>query len=118
MTNLNLGLIGNCQIAGLVDERANIVWACMPNLDSDPAFCNLLRDDREQHLPGSFGIELIDCVRSEQHYLPNTAILSTTLYDSHGGAVRITDLAPRFEHLGRMYRPLMLLRRLQPVAGR
>ena len=117
MTNLNLGLIGNCQVAGLIDERANIVWGCMPNFDSDPVFCNLLRDSDEQDLPGAFGIELIDCVKSEQHYLPNTAILSTTLYDSHGGAIRITDLAPRFEYLGRMYTPMMFLRRLQPVSG-
>ena len=102
MTNLNLGLIGNCQVAGLIDDKANIVWACMPNFDSDPVFCNLLRAGDEQELPGSFGIELVDFVRSEQQYLPNTAILSTTLYDSHGGAVRITDLAPRFEYLGRM----------------
>ena len=117
MTNLNLGLIGNCQVAALIDTHANVVWTCMPNFDSDPVFCNLLRSGSEQHLPGSFSIELVDYERSEQTYLPNTAILSTTLYDRHGGAVRITDLAPRFEYLGRMYTPMMLLRRLQRVAG-
>jgi len=117
LTNLNLGLIGNCQVAALVNERGTIVWSCMPQFDSDPIFCNLLRAGGEQHLPGSFGIELIDYSHSEQKYLTNTAILSTTLYDRHGGAVRITDLAPRFEYLGRRYTPVMLLRRLEPVAG-
>ena len=117
MTNLDLGLIGNCQVAALVNERGTIVWSCMPQFDSDPIFCNLLRAGGEQHLPGSFGIELVDYSHSEQKYLTNTAILSTTLYDRHGGAVRITDLAPRFEYLGRCYTPVMLLRRLEPVAG-
>ena len=44
MPNLELGVIGNCQIAALIDERANIVWACMPQFDSDPVFCQLLRE--------------------------------------------------------------------------
>ncbi len=117
MTNLNLGLIGNCQVAALIDDRATIVWSCLPKFDSDPVFCNLLRSGGEQHLPGSFGIELIDYSHSEQEYLPNTPILSTTLFDRNGGAVRITDLAPRFEYLGRVYTPMMLLRRLERVAG-
>ena len=26
-------LIGNCQTCALVDERANIVWACMPSFE-------------------------------------------------------------------------------------
>ena len=74
MTNLNLGLIGNCQVAALIDDRATIVWSCLPKFDSDPVFCNLLRSGGEQHLPGSFGIELIDYSHSEQEYLPNTCL--------------------------------------------
>ena len=27
--NLDLGVIGNCGIAALVDERARICWTCM-----------------------------------------------------------------------------------------
>ncbi len=118
MTNLDLGVIGNCQIAALVDEQACINWACMPRLDSDPMFCRLLRDQGESDKPGYFSIEMTDRLRCEQTYLTNTAILSTTLYDDHGGAVRITDFAPRYTYLGRMYAPMMLMRRLEPIAGR
>jgi GH15 family glucan-1,4-alpha-glucosidase len=89
----------------------------MPQLDSDPVFCNLLRRDDEADLPGHFGIELADFTRSEQAYLKNTAILCTTLYDRHGGAVRITDVAPRYPYVGRMFAPMMLLRRVEPLAG-
>lgn len=117
MTNLNLGLIGNCQISALIDDRATIVWACLPQLDADPAFCKLLRADEGPELPGSFAIELIDFERSEQKYVPNTAILQTTLYDKHGGAVRITDFAPRYGYVGRMFSPMMILRRVAPLSG-
>ncbi|MGB5257727.1 MAG: glycoside hydrolase family 15 protein, partial [Woeseiaceae bacterium] len=117
MSNLNLGVIGNCQISALVDEKATIVWSCLPQFDADPAFCRLLRDDQERDLPGYFEIEVLDYSRSEQEYITNTAILVTTLYDSNGGAVRVTDLAPRYGYVGRMFTPNMLLRRVEPLHG-
>ncbi len=117
MTNLNLGLIGNCQIAALIDEQATIVWGCLPQFDSDPTFCKLLRDESESDKPGEFGIELVGVERSEQEYLQNTAILSTKLYDGQGNGVRITDVAPRYEYKGRMFAPTMILRRIQPIEG-
>ena len=33
MRDLELGLIGNCAFAALVDERAEMVWACLPRFD-------------------------------------------------------------------------------------
>jgi GH15 family glucan-1,4-alpha-glucosidase len=117
MSNLNLGVIGNCQISALVDERATIVWSCLPQLDADPTFCRLLRKEDQSDLPGYFEIEILDFARSEQEYIANTAILETTLYDNNGGAIKITDLAPRYEYVGRMFTPVMLLRRVQPLHG-
>jgi pentatricopeptide repeat protein len=117
MPSLDLGVIGNCKIASLIDARGTMLWTCLPQLDSDPVFCNLLRSADEGDLPGSFGIELVDLVRSEQRYLKNTAILDTILHDRHGGAVRITDCAPRYAWYGRMFAPMMLLRRVEPLSG-
>ena len=117
MPNLDLGLIGNCQLAAFIDERASMVWACLPQFDSDPVFCRLLRNADGAESPGFFDVELIGFERSEQQYQTNTAILKTTLYDSSGGAVQITDLAPRYEYVGRTFTPMMLLRRIQPIAG-
>ena len=34
--SLDLGVIGNCEIAALVDESASIVWCCLPRMDADP----------------------------------------------------------------------------------
>ncbi|MBT8077967.1 MAG: glycoside hydrolase family 15 protein [Gammaproteobacteria bacterium] len=89
----------------------------MPQFDSDPVFCRLLRADDDDESPGFFEVEVIDADRSEQRYLTNTAILETTLYDVDGGVVRITDLAPRYEYVGRTFTPMMLLRRVEALAG-
>jgi GH15 family glucan-1,4-alpha-glucosidase len=114
MRNLDMALIGNCTIGALVDARANITWGCFPRFDGDPVFCSLLKETDDY---GFFAIELADCERTEQHYLENTAILVTHLYDRHGGAIEITDFAPRFGQYGRMFRPMMLVRRVKRLAG-
>lgn len=114
MHNLDLALIGNCTIGALVDARANITWGCFPRFDGDPVFCALLRDTEDY---GFFAIELADCERTEQYYVENTPILVTQLYDRHGGAIEITDFAPRFGQFGRRFRPMMLVRRVRRLAG-
>jgi hypothetical protein len=114
-SSLDLGLIGNGAIAALVDARGRIVWGCVPAFDGDPVFCALLSP--RLHEGGDYAIELEDMVSSEQEYLPNTAVLRTVLRDGHGGVVEITDFAPRWHQHDRFYRPVMLLRRVRPIAG-
>ena len=113
--SLDLGVVGNGTVAALVDPGGRIVWCCVPGFDGDPTFCSLLSPTR--HDAGYFAIELERQVSSEQRYLPNTAVLVTTLRDSAGGAVEIVDCAPRFKQYERIYHPLMLFRRIRPVAG-
>jgi GH15 family glucan-1,4-alpha-glucosidase len=95
-----------------------MVWACLPQFDSDPFFCKLLQAPTGRSEPGHFAIELVDLAKSDQAYIPNTAILRTTLTDHHGGAIRVTDFAPRYQHMGRTFTPMMLLRCIEPVSGR
>ena len=114
MRNLDLALIGNCTVGALVNAQANITWGCFPRFDGDPVFCALLKDSDDY---GFFAVELSDCERTEQHYLENTAILLTRLYDRNGGAVEITDFAPRFGQYGRTFRPMMLVRRIRRLSG-
>ena len=114
MRTLDLALIGNCAIGALVDARANITWACFPRFDADPVFCTLLRQTDDF---GFFAVELTDCERTEQHYLENTGILVTRLYDRQGGAIEVTDFAPRFGQHGRTFRPMMLVRRIRRLSG-
>ncbi|MFL5466133.1 MAG: glycoside hydrolase family 15 protein [Gemmatimonadaceae bacterium] len=118
MTSLELGLIGNGTIAALIDAVGEIKWACFPRLDGDPMFCSLLRKsaERDDEL-GMFAIELVDGVRTEQEYLVNTPILVTKSYDADGGAIEITDFAPRFRQFGRLFCPTMLVRQVRRISG-
>jgi len=111
---LDLGLVGNGSFAALLDKRGRVVWGCLPAFDGDPTFCALLSPKREG---GDYAVELEDFTESEQHYLPNTAVLRTILRDSRGNAVEITDFAPRWHRHGRFYRPVMLVRRVRPLLG-
>ncbi len=114
MNSLDLALIGNCTIGALVDARATINWACFPRFDGDPVFCSLLRNDDAY---GYSAVDIADFSHAEQHYVENTAILATRLYDIHGGCVEVTDFAPRFGQYGRTFRPMMLVRRICKVTG-
>lgn len=114
MNTLDLALIGNCTVGALVDAKAKVVWGCFPRFDGDPVFCSLLRNADDY---GFSAVELADCERAEQHYLENTAILVTRFYDCHGGAIEVTDFAPRFGQYGRMFRPMMLVRRIHRLSG-
>ena len=115
--NLDLGLIGNCSIAALVDRAGEIVWGCMPRPDGDPVFCSLLRTRQSDGDFGFFALELADLAHTEQEYLDNTPILVTRLYDRSGGAVELTDFAPRFLQFGRMFTPITLVRQVRLLAG-
>jgi GH15 family glucan-1,4-alpha-glucosidase len=117
MSNLDLAVIGNCGFGALVDRRGRVVWSCMPRFDGDPVFCSLLNGNGDDEKFGFFDITLEGFERSEQHYLHNTAIVVTTLYDANGSAVEITDFAPRFKQYGRIYRPLQMVRRVRPLQG-
>lgn len=114
MRNLDLALIGNSTISALIDARGSIVWSCFPRFDGDPVFCALLRNTDDI---GICAIDLADCEKIEQHYLENTAILVTRCYDQHGGTVEITDFAPRFGQYGRVFRPMLLVRRIRRLSG-
>jgi GH15 family glucan-1,4-alpha-glucosidase len=115
MRTLDLAVIGNANVSALVDAQGTIVWSCLPRPDGDPVFCGLL-DDRPT-ADGSFAVELVDGVRSEQEYLNNTAILVTRLFDPRGGAVEVVDFAPCFPLHGRRFRPMTFVRRIRPLAG-
>ena len=114
-TSLDLWPIGNCQVTGLIDERAGLVWGCVPRVDGDPVFCALLNGDRQD--VGVWRFELEGQVSATQHYVRNTPILVTRLEASDGSAVEISDFCPRFERSGRMYRPVAYVRTVRPVAG-
>ncbi|HTU12865.1 MAG TPA: glycoside hydrolase family 15 protein [Allosphingosinicella sp.] len=124
MSSLDLWPIGNCQVSALSDGAAGLVWACQPRVDGDPLFAALLDpkalpDDAPAY-PGARGewrVSLENQVVAEPHYLKNTPILVTRLIDADGASCDVYDFCPRFERVGRMYRPVAFLRIVRPVAG-
>jgi len=117
--SLDLACIGNCAFSALVDKKGQIVWACYPRFDGDPIFCSLLKlTNTYSNDLGFFDVVLARCVKSEQQYIRNTAVLCTKLYDENGSAIEIVDFVPRFESHEREYRPNMLIRILKPISGR
>ena len=117
--DLSLGVIGNCAFNAIVDRNGRIVWCCFPRPDGDPVFYSLLAAGDQSDSPaGVFAVELENLAHSRQRYVDNTAILVTELFDHEGNGVRVTDFAPRFRDRGRMFRPLVLLRRVAPISGR
>jgi GH15 family glucan-1,4-alpha-glucosidase len=116
-STLDLGVIGNSAVAALVDRDASIVWMCAPRLDGDPVFCRLLKGDGPDGAMGDWSITLDNQVSSEQRYLRNTAVIETILTDANGNSLRIRDFAPRFKAAGRLFRPTMIVRLVEPLAG-
>lgn len=114
-SSLNLSPIGNCQINGLIDEHASLVWGCVPRVDGDPVFCALLNGDQKDD--GVWRFQLEGAISCSQRYERNTAILVTTMEASDGSAIEIRDFCPRFERSGRMYRPVAYARIIRPIAG-
>lgn len=117
--NLDLWPIGNCQVAALIDRDARIVWGCVPRFASDPAFSALLSGkglDGED-ATGLWAIDLEGCVSVTQDYRRNTPILISVMSDAAGNAIEVIDFCPRFERMGRTYRPVAFARIVRPVAG-
>jgi len=111
---LDLAVIGNGRTAALVDPTSRIVWWCYPRFDGDPIFCRLVSGQEEK---GFSDVVLDDMAEFSSEYVRNTAIVATTLIDSHGGKIRITDFTPRFRQYERVFRPPQLYRIIEPVAG-
>ncbi len=116
MNDLDLGVIGNCAVAALIDRDARVVWYCLPRFDGDPVFHGLLGAPKEAPDDGVFAIELEDHVHSDQRYVENTAVLETELHGKHG-SLRISDFSPRFFWRDRLFYPQAIVRRLTPIAG-
>ncbi|MFN2571753.1 MAG: glycoside hydrolase family 15 protein [Gemmatimonadales bacterium] len=118
MTSLNLALIGNGTVGAFIDDAGEINWACFPRFDGDPMFCSLLKERTGKPDDiGFFAIELVDRTKTEQHYLHNTPVLVTRMWDSSGGGIELVDFAPRFEYRGRTFCPTMMVRRVKRISG-
>ncbi len=108
----DLGLIGNCQFAALIERTGEVVWCCLPRFDSEPIFSTLL--DHEGG--GRFCVSAVDGLAGVQRYVENTNVLET-VFQAEGGSFRVLDFAPLFLQHGRVFRPTQLLRVVEPLDG-
>lgn len=106
------GIIGNCAYICHVHEDSNISWMCWPRFDSSFLFGNML----DKNKGGEFSILPDGDYTTQQQYIENTNILTTEITCAEG-SYRITDFAPRFRLYERYYRPLMLIRKVEPIKG-
>ncbi len=116
-TPLDLALVGNCEVAALIDRQARVVWMCLPRPDGDPIFSALLTRPGGASDAGVFAVDLANLTTCEQRYRRNTAIVETILRDAHGAAIRIIDFCPRSRRRGQMFRPMMLVRIIERLEG-
>lgn len=109
----DMGLVGNCSYLGYIHKDTNVAWMCWPRFDSSFVFGSLLDEERG----GEFSIRPHEVeFSSDQYYIQNTNVLCTEI-TSASGKYRVTDFAPRFYQHDRYYKPLMLVRKIEPLAG-
>jgi GH15 family glucan-1,4-alpha-glucosidase len=108
-----MGIVGNCALLAHIDTSARVVWMCLPRFDSSFVFGHLL----DQTRGGLLTVEgATPPTETTQEYLWNTNVLVTTVR-SADGAFRVTDCAPRFTQHARTFKPLMLVRRIEPLGS-
>ncbi|MFD2784515.1 glycoside hydrolase family 15 protein [Hymenobacter rubripertinctus] len=110
----DMGLIGNCAFLGLIGTDTAVRWLCWPRFDSSFVFGALLDEDKG----GEYSIRPATegGFQSQQYYLPNTNVLATEITTAEG-RYRVTDFAPRFSQYERYYKPLMFIRKVEPLDG-
>jgi GH15 family glucan-1,4-alpha-glucosidase len=106
------GIIGNCAFLAHVHKNTNIAWLCWPRFDSSFVFGSLL----DHKNGGQFSIEPEQPYESHQYYIENTNVLRTEISNNEG-RYRITDFAPRFSKNDQYYKPLILVRKIEPLEG-
>ena len=108
-------MVGNGTYGALISKQGKVVWCCLEGFSGDPIFNALLNEDSTES--GFFAIEMLDLQRTEQKYVPNTAVLITTLISKNNDVVQIKDFAPKFNNYDRLFRPFQLFRTVTRIRG-
>ncbi|MDQ1142248.1 glycoside hydrolase family 15 protein [Pedobacter agri] len=106
------GIIGNCAFMAHVNKNTDISWLCWPRFDSPFVFGSLL----DKKKGGEFSILPEGEYTSTQYYIENTNVLRTEI-TAEDGKYRVTDFAPRFHLYERYFKPLMFIRKIEPLKG-
>ena len=111
--SLNLGIIGNCKSAALINEDSSIDWCCLPQFDSPSVFGKIL----DEKIGGNFKVECDDSYRITQSYITDTCILCTR-FSNGSDAFELLDFMPRFKKEdGIFYSPPEIVRVFKHLSG-
>ncbi|MDR3607658.1 MAG: glycoside hydrolase family 15 protein [Oligoflexia bacterium] len=118
MSQLDYGIIGNCQASALISRTGTVSWCCLPRFDAPSMFASILDEDNG----GFWSIEPAasptgQTWETRQHYLVNTNVLATCYTGSQGDSFEIIDFMPRFEQQDRMQKPPQIIRVLRLLSG-
>ena len=104
------GIIGDLRSCALVDTEGTVDWFCPGRFDAPSALGSLLDPDA-----GSWTIGIVDgAVRTQQFYLPDSAVL-VTRFLSEGGVAEVHDFFPLLraqdpDHRQRLVRRVVAVR--------
>lgn len=111
------GIIGNGRTCAMVDEKASIVFLCMPDFDSGTVFASIL-DAKEG---GQLGVSMESGEVVSQEYQRHTGIL-VTRFEGEEGGFEVIDFMPRYTWDGRAGTQhdvsSDVVRVLKPVSGK
>ena len=111
--SLNLGIIGNCKSAALINEDSSIDWCCLPQFDSPSVFGKIL----DEKIGGNFKVECDESYRVTQSYITDTCILCTR-FSNGSDAFELLDFMPRFKKEdGIFYSPPEIVRVFKHLSG-
>ena len=111
--SLNLGIIGNCKSAALINEDSSIDWCCLPQFDSPSVFGKII----DEKIGGSFKIECDPSYQIKQYYIENTNILCTR-FSQGENIFELLDFMPRYQKEdGLYYAPPELTRVFKYISG-
>ena len=91
---MSYGIVGNGAYGGIIDRRGRVVWCCLEGFGGDPVFNSLLNNDSDEG--GFFDVSIDNLAKSEQKYIPSSAVLITTLVSASGDVLQVKDFAPRY----------------------
>jgi GH15 family glucan-1,4-alpha-glucosidase len=111
--SLNLGIIGNCKSAALINEDSSIDWCCLPQFDSPSVFGKIL----DEKIGGNFKVECDASYHITQSYIADTCILCTR-FSNGTDAFELLDFMPRFKKEdGIFYSPPEIVRLFKYLSG-
>ena len=111
--SLNLGIIGNCKSAALINEDSSIDWCCLPQFDSPSVFGKII----DEKIGGSFKVECDPSYQIKQSYIENTNILRTR-FSQGENIFELLDFMPRYQKEdGLYYAPPELTRVFKHISG-